>query len=115
MYDLPPLLIQIRTLEERYAMPVLKSQRLSASPDLKKKTNEKDRDTEILGISDDENESLKIETKLVSLNVRVLTQDLKVPAGLKLTKDDFTVTEDGAEQEISFFSNTEQPFDLVLL
>jgi hypothetical protein len=34
---------------------------------------------------------------------------------LKLTKDDFTVSEDGAEQEIIFFSNTEQPFDLVLL
>jgi Ca-activated chloride channel family protein len=115
MYDLPPLAFQIRSFEARYLMPVLKSQRLSIPPNLKKKTNEKDADTEILGISDDENEALQIETKLVNLNVRILTQDLKVPVGLKLTKDDFTVLENGAEQEISFFSNTEQPFDLVLL
>jgi Ca-activated chloride channel homolog len=96
-------------------MPVLKSHRQPVPPGLRRKKNEKDKDTEILGISDDENEAITVETRLVNLNVRVLTQDLKNPVGLKLTKDDFTVLEDGAEQEISFFSNTEQPFDLVLL
>jgi len=115
MYDLPPLVSQIRGFEMRYLMPVLKSQRLSVPPNLRQKKNDKTSDTEILGISDDENEALKIETKLVNLNVRVLTQDLKVPLGLKLTKENFTILEDDVEQEISFFSNTEQPFDLVLL
>jgi len=113
MYDLPPLAAGIRLLEQRYMMPVLKSQKSPAPPTLRGKSN--DKTSEILGISDDENEAIQIETKLVNLNVRVLTQDAKVPLNLKLTKDDFTVLENNAEQEISFFSNTEQPFDLVLL
>ncbi len=115
MYDMPPLAYQIRGFEGRYLMPVLKSHRQPTPPNLRQKNNDKNSDAEILGLSDDENEAITIDTKIVNLNVRVLTQDLKVPLGLKLTKDDFTVSEDGAEQEISFFSNTEQPFDLVLL
>jgi VWFA-related protein len=114
-YDMPPLAYQIRAFEGRYLMPVVKSHRQPEPPALKQKKNEKDRDTELLGISDDENDAITVETRLVNLNVRVLTPDLKNPVGLKLTKDDFTVSEDGVEQEISFFSNTEQPFDLVLL
>lgn len=114
-YDMPPLAYQIRNFEGRYVMPVLRSQRQPVAPNLRQKQNEKDGDTELLGLSDDENEAIKVETRLVNLNVRVLTQDLKIPAGLSLTKDDFTVSENGAAQEITFFSNTEQPFDLVLL
>jgi Ca-activated chloride channel family protein len=115
MYDLPPLIFQIRAFEERYLMPVLKMQRLSTPANLRQKKDDKTGDTEILGLSDDENEPLKIDTKLVNLNVSILTQDLKAPLGLKLAKDDFTILEDNVEQEISFFSSTEQPFDLVLL
>jgi Ca-activated chloride channel family protein len=115
-YDMPPLASQIRNFEGRYVMPVLRSQRLPVAPNLRQKENEKDGgDTELLGLSDDENEAITVETRLVNLNVRVLTQDLKIPAGLNLTKDDFSVLENGAPQEITFFSNTEQPFDLVLL
>ena len=128
-YDMPPLAYQIRAFEGRYQMPVLKSHRQPVPPKLQapKKTDEKDdqeklseklpeklSDTELLGIADDP-EAITVETKIVNLNVRVFTPELRVPAGLKLTKEDFTVTENGAEQEISFFSNTEQPFDLVLL
>jgi Ca-activated chloride channel family protein len=116
MYDMPPLFIQIRSFEQQYLLPVLKSQRQPVPPVLRRKNGDKTSDTEILGIvSDDENEAITVETKLVNLNVRVLTQDLKVPGGVKLTKDDFEVFEDGKPQEITFFSNTEQPFDLVLL
>jgi hypothetical protein len=79
MYDMPPLAYQIRGFEGRYQMPVLKSHRQPAPPDLRRKNNEKDSDTEILGLSDDENEAITIDTKIVNLNVRVLTQDLKVP------------------------------------
>jgi VWFA-related protein len=116
MYNLPPLAAQIRGYEARFLMPVLKSQRLSA-PTLRqpKKENEKDRDTALLGISDDENEPVKVDTRLVNLNIRVLTPELKLPPGLNLTKEDFTVSENGVEQEISFFSSNEKPFDLVLL
>lgn len=115
MYNLPPLSAQIRAFEMRYMMPVLKSRRYPNAPNLQRKINDKTSDTKILGLSDDENEPLKVDTKLVNLNVRVLTQDLKVPTNLNLAKDDFTILEDGTEQEIAFFSNVEQPFDLVLL
>ncbi len=115
MYDLPTLQGQILSLESRYLMPVVKTPRLPSARDLRQKKNDKTSDTAILGINDDENEPLTVETNLVNLNVRILTPDLKVPADLKLTKDDFTVLENGVEQEISFFSTADQPFDLVLL
>lgn len=114
-YDMPPLAYQIRNFEGRYVMPVLRSQRTPSAPNLREKQNEKDSDTALLGLSDDENEAITVETRLVNLNVRVLTPDLKIPVGLNLTKDDFSISENGAPQEITFFSNTEQPFDLVLL
>lgn len=111
-YEMSSFRDQILEFEQRYAMPVLKSHRPPVSPQAE---NEKDNDTAILGISEDENDTLKIDTKLVNLNVSVFTQDLKNPNNLNLTKDDFSVSENGVEQEISFFSNTDQPFDLVLL
>jgi VWFA-related protein len=115
MYDLPSLAVQIRQLEANYLLPLLKMQRASGSPNLKQKGNGKDVETAVLGISDSENEVLKFDTKLVNLNVRILTKDLKIPKELNLTKEDFAVVEDETEQEISFFSTVETPFDLVLL
>lgn len=115
MYDLPPLASQIRALERRYQLPLLKMQRPSTASNLTPKGKNENSDTSVLGISGDENEVLQIETKLVSLNVRVLTRDLKPAGDLKLTIEDFAILENGTEQEIAFFSTTEQPFDLVLL
>lgn len=108
-YDLPPLDVFIKQLEVRYQMNVLKS------PPLPIKTTAKSDEVSSLGISNDENEVLKIDTKLVNLNVRILNKDLTIPTDLKLNKDDFSILENGQEQEISFFSTTEAPFDLVLL
>jgi len=115
IYDLPPLTVLIRTMEMRYSLPVLKSQRLSTPPGLSRKSNEKNADTAILGISNDDSETVKVETRLVNLNIRILTQDLKPPTGINLTKDDFIILEDGVEQTPVFFSAADQPFDLVLL
>ena len=115
MYGLGPLAFQIRDLERRYQMPLLKIQRAPLAPNLKSKAKDKNSDTSVLGISDDETEALQVETKLVSLNVRVLALDLKSAADLKLSKEDFTILEDGVEQEIEFYSATDAPFDLVLL
>lgn len=115
IYNLPPLAVQIREMEGRYLLPLLKMQRLPSPPNLAGKKNDRNSDTTALGISDDENDVLKIDTRLVSLNVRILTQDLKSAGDLKLSKEDFVVSEDGAEQDVVFFSAAEQPFDLVLL
>jgi VWFA-related protein len=112
-YDLPSLSIFIRQLELRYLMNVLKSPP-SVAPTLTAKNGVGD-EVSTLGISNDENEVLKIDTKLVNLNVRILNKDLSIPADLKLNKEDFSVLENGQEQEISFFSATDTPFDLVLL
>ncbi|MEP6847635.1 MAG: VWA domain-containing protein [Acidobacteriota bacterium] len=109
-YDLPPLAIEIRNLENRYALPLLKEP-------LPRGSAAKGRLSDIsgLGISSDENEPLKIETKIVSLNVRILTKDFKAPTELNLTKDDFSIVEDGVPQDVAFFSAREKPFDLVLI
>lgn len=113
-YELPPLSTFIRQLEVRYVMNVLKSPQMPISK-LQAKSNGQKNDTSILGISNDENETLNIETNLVNLNVRILNKDLTIPVDLKLNKEDFSVLEDGQEQDISFFSTTDAPFDLVLL
>ncbi|NJM52587.1 MAG: VWA domain-containing protein [Blastocatellia bacterium] len=113
-YDLPPLNVFIKQLEVRYLMNVLKSPP-SALPTLKAKNNTENTEVVSLGIDNEENEVLKIDTKLVNLNVRILNKDLSIPTDLKLSKEDFSVLENGQEQEISFFSTTETPFDLVLL
>jgi VWFA-related protein len=62
-----------------------------------------------------ENEDVvKVESKLVNLNVRISAGD---PANAELIfqKSDFVVLEDGKPQEIEFFSSAETPFDLILL
>ena len=57
--------------------------------------------------------ALKLETYLVNLNVSAT--DRAGRAIPDLTKDDFTVYEDGVPQPISFFAPQQSPFNLVLL
>jgi VWFA-related protein len=63
--------------------------------------------------SDDE-DVVKVDTNLVSLNVSVYGTMLRSEVA-KLEQKDFTVTEDGKQQDISFFATSDVPFDLVLL
>lgn len=63
---------------------------------------------------DDEDDVIRIDTDLVTVNVSVVEQstnrgiaDLKQP--------DFTVYEDNVEQQLQSFESTQTPFDLVLL
>jgi len=109
-YELPPLDSQIASMENRYLRTVVKTPRRSAGPEQKQAVDE----TTVLGIDDDGSQTVKIETNVVSLNVRVESAD---PAGatLALTKDDFSVVEDGVEETISSFAAIDKPFDLVLL
>jgi Ca-activated chloride channel homolog len=110
-YDLPPLANEIRKLERRFFLPVLISRRLSGQTAA---SNKSTNDVSALGISDDDGD-IKVETKIVNLNVRVFTREFKAPPGVTLTRDDFTIIEDGVEQEVQFFSAQSAPFDLVLL
>lgn len=113
-YDLPPLAVFIKDLEVRYRMLVMKSPRLpvppGSTPILPKGEESADFKPET-----DEDEILKVETKIVNMNVRVLNEDLSAAGDLNLKKEDFAVFENEIEQEISFFSAADKPFDLVLL
>jgi len=109
-YGLPPLAQQIKNLEGRFLLPVLISPRLSGQPSSLKGPT----DVSALGIENSD-ETLKVETKIVNLNVRAFTREFKPAVGVSLGKDDFTIIEDGIEQETSFFSTDSAPFDMVLL
>jgi VWFA-related protein len=59
-------------------------------------------------------ETIRVDSSLVDLKVSVLS--LKpASTGVVLQAKDFTVLEDGAPQEISFFAAADTPFDLTLL
>ena len=60
-----------------------------------------------------EGDVVKIETTLVSIPVSVMDRDGKyIP---NLTKNDFRVWEDGAEQRVAYFASTEKPFTVALV
>lgn len=60
-----------------------------------------------------EAETLKIETDLVSVPVIATTVEGNYIADLR--KDEFSVSEDGAKQEVAFFATVSAPFHVVLL
>ena len=110
-YGLSTLAEALRDMEVGYGFPALKM--LSPPGDVQAKSAKGD--IAALGISDGEKETVKVETELVSLNIRVLTRDLKPTVNLDLSRENFSILEDGVEQQIAFFSMTEKPIDLVLI
>ena len=63
--------------------------------------------------SSDDGDVIKVDTQLVNVPVRVMDKKGRFVAGLK--QEDFKVLENGVEQEISYFSNEEEPFTVVLM
>jgi VWFA-related protein len=59
-------------------------------------------------------ETIRIDTELVDLNVSVFSRDTQHPVG-ELQQKDFQILENGVEQEIAFFASAATPFDLILL
>lgn len=115
LYELPTLSEFIKLIETQYRTVVVK---MPQPPTLKIKNTlnvSQSEENKLLGLTVEEDEVLNIESSLVNLNVRVLTKDLFGTRGLELKKEDFLVFENGKEQEISFFSTTDTPFDLILL
>ena len=60
-----------------------------------------------------EDDVLRINTRLVSVNVSVLDRDGRYL--FDLHQEDFSIYENGVEQQIAHFSSIEQPFSVVLL
>ena len=61
----------------------------------------------------DDKEVITVDTEVVSIPVKVLDRSGRFIGGLK--KENFTVTEDNAPQEIAYFSNEQQPFTVALI
>lgn len=64
-------------------------------------------------LSDSEDDVVKVETNLITIPVSVFDRNgLYIP---NLDKENFKIFEDGKEQQIEYFSTTENPFTVVLL
>ena len=116
-YDLPPLADYLRTLEKSYGLVVVKSpgSLTNSFPEGMRSSIAWSTPSDPLdGQTIEENEVIRFDTNLVSLNVSVFNQDNKVHVGT-LEQKDFTVTEDGHNETITFFGTRDVPFDLVLL
>ena len=61
----------------------------------------------------DDGEVIKVNTQLVSVPVRVMDKKGRFVGGL--AKENFKVYEDGAEQEMAYFSNENAPFTVALV
>ncbi len=116
-YDLSPMAQYKKTLERTYGKPLIKS-RQPPSSQLSKQLTEsltKAIDATQLGANEvDPSDVIKTDTNLVSLNVSVFNNKLKMFVG-SLTKEDFRVLENNQEQTVTYFASTDVPFDLVLL
>ena len=116
-YDLPPLADYLRVLERSYGMVMVKSPG-SLTSSLPEKSRSAIAWTAPAALLDgqavEEDEVIRFDTNLVSLNVSVFNQTNKAPVS-RLEQKDFTVTEDGHDETIAFFGTTDVPFDLVLL
>jgi VWFA-related protein len=114
-YGLEPLAVYLRTLEHAYRLPLIKSTgKLSNEFSAAARQNVAAATNALSDSTADDVEVVRVETNLVNLNVSVYNQKLKTRAGA-LEKSDFSVSEDGTPQEISYFGTTDVPFDLVLL
>jgi len=60
-----------------------------------------------------EGDVVEVDTKLVTVPVRVLDRKGRFVAGL--TKDDFNLFQDGVKQDIAYFNNEEQSFTVALV
>jgi VWFA-related protein len=116
-YGLPPLAEYLRTLQSSYGMVVVKSPG-SLTNSIPEALRSSLAWTLPADLSDgqpvEENEVIRFDTNLVSLNVSVFNQNNKTPVGT-LEQKDFVLTEDGHNEAITFFGTTDLPFDLVLL
>ncbi len=116
-YGLPPIDQYMNSLEGTYRKPVIKARQPPGSQLSKQLTDSLTKaigDTQLGETDVDPNDVIKTETNLVSLNVSIFSNNVKMFVG-SLAKDDFRVQENGQEQAVTYFASTDVPFDLVLV
>jgi VWFA-related protein len=115
-YELPPLEDYLRFLQMKYRLPLVKSTGTLTNQfsDSARKAIATTSATLLDGQAVDEDEVVRVDTNLVSLNVSVYSKKHRTHVST-LSQNDFTVSEDGFDQTISYFATMDAPFDLVLL
>jgi VWFA-related protein len=113
-FGMLPLAEHLRILERQYQTPLVRSVMTKQTVTPLKRTLERTIANELDAAVIDEDDVVRVDTNLVSLNVSVLDTKLKSFIGA-LEQKDFKVFEDGHEESISYFAATNVPFDLVLL
>lgn len=116
-YELPPLADYLQFLEAKYRLPLIRSTGALTNQfsDQQKTSIATTTSAGLLeGEAVEEDEVVRVDTNLVSLNVSVYSKTLRTHIGT-LGQKDFSVSEDGHEQAITYFATTDVPFDLVLL
>lgn len=115
-YGLPPLSEHIRALERSYLLPLVKSPGAITNKFAGTPNQELTRTATTLFDSREvaEDEVIRIETDLVSLDVSVYSKRQRTHVST-LEQKDFAVFEDGREETVTFFAKTDVAFDLVLL
>jgi VWFA-related protein len=113
-FGMSPLAEHLRILERQYQTPLVRSVMTRQTLTPLKRTLERTIANELDAAVIDEDDVVRVDTNLVSLNVSVLDTKLKSFIGA-LEQKDFKVFEDGHEESISYFAATNVPFDLVLL
>src|SRR6266540_259962 len=107
----------MRTLEQSYRLPIIRSTGAltnSFSDNLKSSIAKRTNTSLFEGQPVAEDEVIRVDTNLVSLNVSVYSKQLRTQVST-LEKSDFSISEDGHDEAIAFFATTDVPFDLVLL
>lgn len=116
-YGLPPLAEYLRRLELLYRTPLVRSP-ADPAPAPPGVSRDSVADATRASLIDPQpvgdEEVVRVESNLVSLNASVYSERLKSYVGT-LSQSDFAVFEDGRREEVSFFAKTDVPFDLVLL
>jgi VWFA-related protein len=84
----------------------------SKQPESESKTTEAT-DESAGEVEDDDGEAVKVDTNLVTLPV--VASDRKGLYVPDLKAEEFAVSEDGAEQKVSFFATVSEPFHVILL
>ncbi|HKO98804.1 MAG TPA: VWA domain-containing protein [Pyrinomonadaceae bacterium] len=115
-YGLPPLADFLRFLELKYRLPLVKSTGALTNQfsDRVKSSIAQISSGMLDGETVNEDEVVRVETNLVSLNVSVHSNKLRTQVQT-LSQNDFSVSEDGHNETITYFATMDAPFDLVLL
>ena len=116
-FGLGPLAKYLRALEAIYQLPLVRSTGAltNSFSESEKRSIAKATTTGLFeGQRVEEDDVVRVNTNLVSLNVSVYSNKLRTNVSV-LEQKDFVVTEDGRPENISFFGTTDVPFDLVLL